>query len=63
MPAGPAGRPQPAGRGDGVTGTACNEHGGNDLHDGGAVHVDGHAQRQDEGRNALIHAEPLPRTP
>ena len=42
---------------DGITGAARNEHRGDDLHDGGAVHVDGHAQRQNKGGNALIHAE------
>ena len=44
---------------NGVTGAACNEDGGHHLHDGGAVHVDGHAQRQDEGGDGLIDAEIL----
>ena len=45
------------GKADAVARTAGDEERCDDLHDGRAVHVDGHAERQDEGGDLLIHAE------
>ena len=49
------------GEADAVARAAGDEERGHDLHDGRAVHVDGHAERQDEGGDLLIHAELLDR--
>ena len=41
------------------TGTGGQEHSGNTLIDGGAVHVDGGAQRQHEGGNIVLSAQSI----
>ena len=42
-----------------VARAARDEDRGDHLHDGGAIHVDGHAQGQDKGSNGIIHAHVL----
>ena len=49
------------GEADAVARAAGDEERCDDLHDGRSVHVDGHAERQDEGGDLLIHAELLDR--
>ena len=49
------------GKADAVACAAGDEERRDDLHDGRAVHVDGHAERQHKGGDLLIHAELLDR--
>ena len=40
-----------------VAAAACNEEGCNDLHDGSAVHINGHAKGQNEGGDLAVNAQ------